>query len=70
MKIILTRNVVISGADYEAGETVDVSDEVGVRLINMGKAQPAADKPKGKDRAVGLTKKSAASLVKRVKGKK
>ena len=48
MKIICTRNVVIGGEHYEAGDKADVSNEVGIRLVNMGKAK--ADEAPAKKR--------------------
>ena len=70
MKITVTRAVAIGGVHHEPGETVDVADEVGIRLTNMGKAQPAEGAPQVEDRAVGLTTKSAGPLVKRGAKKK
>ena len=65
MKIILSRDVAISGRHHAVGETVDVSDTDALALITMGKAQPK-DKPKsGEDRSVGLTTSDAPALVKR-----
>ena len=40
MKILLSRDVAIDGRQHSAGETVDVSDQDGIALVNMGKAQP------------------------------
>lgn len=71
MNIRCKRNVAIGGKSYEVGDVVDVADEVGIRLVNMGKAEPCeAAAPAVEDRAVGLTTKKAKSLIKRVKGKK
>jgi hypothetical protein len=67
MKIICTRNVVIGGEHYDAGDKADVSNEVGIKLINMSKAKPYEEPKKSEDRAVGLTTKSASSLLKRIK---
>lgn len=71
MKVEILRGVVIGGAGYEPGEIVDVTDEVGIRLVNMGKVRPseAADAVK-EDRAMGLTTKSAGALLKRGAKKK
>ena len=67
MKIICTRNVVIGGEHYEAGDKAEVSNEVGIRLVNMGKAKADEAPAKKEDRAVGLTTKSASGLLKRIK---
>ena len=67
MNIICTRNVVIGGTHYEEGDKADVSNEVGIRLINMGKAKPDETPKQTEDRAVGLTTKSASGLLKRIK---
>lgn len=56
--------MLIKGAPYQAGDVVDLEQHEALDLINMGKAQPADDASLT-NRAVGLTKKSAASLVKR-----
>lgn len=71
MKIQVIRGVAIGGKGYEPGEIVEVADEVGIRLVNMGKvrAHEAAEAPK-EDRAVGLTTKSAGALLKRGAKKK
>jgi len=71
MKIQVIRGVVIGGTGYEPGEVVDVADEVGIRLVNMGKvrAYEVATEPT-EDRAVGLTTKSAGALLKRGAKKK
>lgn len=67
MKIILTRDVNIGTDHYESGDKADVSNEVGIRLINMGKAKPDEAPKQTEDRAVGLTTKSASGLLKRIK---
>lgn len=64
MKIKCTRAVIIKGQPYEAGDILTVEQHEGLDLINMGKAQPY-DEQSLANRAVGLTKKSAGSLVKR-----
>ena len=68
MKLKITRTCMVQGKTAEAGSIVDLPDNIGLDLVNIGKAQPH-DEASITDRAVGLTKKSAASLVKR-SGKK
>ena len=70
MKIILSRDCAIDGRHHSAGETVDVSDQDGIALVNMGKAQPKGKAKEKKDRSVGLTTSDAPALVKRGRGKK
>lgn len=65
MKIKCKRNILIQGKAYEAGDVVDVAENVGLDLVNTGKVEVVEDKAGITDRAIGLTKKSAASLVKR-----
>ena len=69
MKIKCTRDILIKGTPYSAGDTVELEQHEALDLINMGKAQPASEDTLT-NRAVGLTKKSAASLVKRKAKKK
>jgi len=69
MKIEVTRDVLIQGQPYEAGAVVEVSEKIGMQLVNIGKAQPYEKAPAKEDRAVGLTTKSAAGLLKRKKKK-
>lgn len=64
MKIKCLRNMLINGEAHVAGDVVEVEQPVALDLINIGKAQPYDEKSLT-NRAVGLTKKSAASLVKR-----
>ena len=71
MQIKGTRDVLIQGVPHEAGAVVEVSEKIGLQLINIGKAQPHGDDDAGKgDRAVGLTTKSAGALLKRGAKKK
>jgi arginase family enzyme len=71
MKIQVIRGVVIGGTGYEPGEVIDVADEVGIRLVNMGKVRAyEAATEATEDRAVGLTTKSAGALLKRGAKKK
>jgi hypothetical protein len=71
MIIKCTRDVLIQGTAYEAGSVVEVTEKIALQLINMGKAQPDGDDAaEKKDRAVGLTTKSAAPLLKRGAKKK
>ena len=44
---------------------VEVEDNIGLDLVNTGRVEVYEDKVGITDRAVGLTKKSASSLVKR-----
>lgn len=64
MKIKCIRPMIIRGQPHEVGDIVTVEVHEGLDLINMGKAQPY-DEQSLANRAVGLTKKSAGSLVKR-----
>lgn len=69
MKLKITRTCMVQGKTAEAGTIVDLPENIGLDLINIGKAQPHDDTTLT-DRAVGLTKKSASSLVKRSAKKK
>ncbi len=68
MKIKITRTCMVQGQPAEAGSVLDLPDSIALDLVNINKAQPHDDTTLT-DRAVGLTKKSASSLVKR-SGKK
>ena len=71
MQIKCTRDVLIQGVPHEACSVVEVSEKIGLQLINIGKAQPVGDAETVKgDRAVGLTTKSAGALLKRGAKKK
>jgi len=59
----------VQGKTAEAGTIVDLPENIGLDLVNIGKAQPH-DETTLTDRAMGLTKKSASSLVKRSAKKK
>lgn len=65
MKIKCKRNILIGGKAHEVGDIVEVADNVGFDLVNTGKVEVVEDKVGITDRAIGITKKSAASLVKR-----
>jgi len=65
MKIKCKRNIVIKGVAHTVGDIVEVSESVGLDLVNTGRVEVYEEKVGITDRAVGLTKKSAASLVKR-----
>lgn len=65
MKIKCKRNIVIKGVAHTVGDIVEVSESVGLDLVNTGRVEVVEEKIGITDRAVGLTKKSAASLVKR-----
>jgi adenosyl cobinamide kinase/adenosyl cobinamide phosphate guanylyltransferase len=65
MKIKCKRNIVIKGVAHVVGDIVEVTDNIGLDLVNTGRVEVYEDKIGITDRAVGLTKKSAASLVKR-----
>jgi len=65
MKIRCKRNMLIGGAAYEVGDELTVEEHIGFDLVNTGKVEVVEDGKSITDRAVGLTKKSAASLVKR-----
>jgi hypothetical protein len=69
MKVKITRTCMVQGKTAEAGTVVELPDNVGLDLINIGKGQPHDDTSMT-DRAVGLTRKSAGSLVKRSAKKK
>jgi len=69
MKLKITRTCMVQGKTAEAGTIVDLPENIGLDLVNIGKAQPH-DETTLTDRAVGLTKKSASSLVKRSAKKK
>jgi len=65
MKIKCKRNIVIKGVAHVVGDIVEVTDNIGLDLVNTGRVEVYEDKIGITDRAVGLTKKSAASLIKR-----
>jgi hypothetical protein len=65
MKIKCKRNILIQGKAHEVGDIVEVAENVGFDLVNTGKVEVVEDKFGITDRAIGLTNKSAASLVKR-----
>ena len=65
MRIKCKRNIVIKGVPHVVGDIVEVTDNIGLDLVNTGRVEVYEDKIGITDRAVGLTKKSAASLVKR-----
>jgi adenosyl cobinamide kinase/adenosyl cobinamide phosphate guanylyltransferase len=65
MKIKCKRNIVIKGVAHVVGDIVEVTDNIGLDLVNTGRVDVYEDKIGITDRAVGLTKKSASSLVKR-----
>ena len=65
MKVKCKRNILIQGKAYEAGDIVEVAENIGLDLVNTGRVEVYEDKQGITDRAIGLTKKSAASLVKR-----
>ena len=65
MKIKCKRNILIGGKPHEVGDIVEVADNVGLDLVNTGKVEVYEEKQGITDRAIGLTKKSASSLVKR-----
>lgn len=69
MKIKITRTCMVQGQPAEAGSVLDLPDSIGLDLVNIGKAQPY-EEASLTDRAMGLTKKSASSLVKRSAKKK
>ena len=71
MQILCKRSMVIKGVAHEVGDVVEVDNHIGLELVNIGKAEPyeAPVAPK-EDRAIGLTTKSAASLLKRGMKKK
>ena len=65
MKVKCKRNILIQGRAHEAGDIVEVAENIGLDLVNTGRVEVYEDKQGITDRAIGLTKKSAASLVKR-----
>jgi hypothetical protein len=70
MKIRCKRNILIQGKAHEVGDVVELPENIGFDLVNTGKVEVIEDKVGITDRAIGLTKKSAASLVKRNTKKK
>jgi len=70
MKIKCKRNILIQGKAHEIGDIVELPENIGFDLVNTGKVEVVEDKVGITDRAIGLTKKSAASLVKRNTKKK
>jgi len=65
MKIKCKRNIVIKGVAHTVGDIVEVPQNIGLDLINTGRVEVYEEKQGITDRAIGLTKKSASSLVKR-----
>lgn len=70
MNIKCKRAMLVNGKHQEAGDIVEVPVNIGLDLVNMGKGEVVEESPTITDRAIGLTKKSAASLVKRNTKKK
>jgi len=70
MKLVYKRAIVVHGEARAVGDTIEVSESIGIELVNMGKCAPVEDAPSITDRAIGLTTKSAAALTKRGKKKK
>ena len=70
MKIKCKLAMLVNGKHHEAGDIVEVPVNIGLDLVNMGKGEVVEESPTITDRAIGLTKKSAASLVKRNTKKK
>jgi hypothetical protein len=70
MKIKCKRNILIQGKAHEVGDIVELPENIGFDLVNTGKVEVVEDKVGITDRAIGITKKSAASLVKRNTKKK
>ena len=70
MKIKCKRNILIQGKAHVVGDIVELPENIGFDLVNTGKVEVVEDKVGITDRAIGLTKKSAASLVKRNTKKK
>ena len=70
MKIKCKRNIVIKGVAHVVGDIVEVTDNIGLDLVNTGRVEVYEDKIGITDRAIGLTTKSAAALTKRAKKKK
>lgn len=70
MKIRCKRNILIQGKAHEVGDIVELPENIGFDLVNTGKVEVVEDKVGITDRAIGITKKSAASLVKRNTKKK
>ena len=68
MKVKVTRTCLVQGKEVTAGDVIDLPDNIGLDLINIGKAQPHDD-TSITYRAVGLTRKSAGAIVKRGKKK-
>ena len=46
MKIKMLRDTVVEGKPVAVGDEVKCADEEGIKLIQMGKARPAAEKAK------------------------
>ena len=44
MKIKMLRDTIVDGKAVSVGDDVKCSDEEGIKLIQMGKARPAAEK--------------------------
>lgn len=70
MKIRCKRNILINGTAHVVGDVVEVAENIGLDLVNTGRVEVYEEKQGITDRAIGLTKKSAASLVKRNTKKK
>ncbi len=70
MNIKCKRAMLVNGKHQEAGDVIEVPTHIGLDLVNMGKGEVVEKSATVTDRAIGLTKKSAASLVKRNTKKK
>jgi predicted dinucleotide-binding enzyme len=65
MKVKCKRAVMIKGNHHETGDIVELEDHIGLDLVNTGKVEVYEEKKSITDRAIGLTTKSASSLIKR-----
>ena len=65
MKVKCKRNTMIQGQSYVVGDIVELPNHIGLDLVNTGKVEVYEEKQSITDRAIGLTTKSASSLIKR-----
>lgn len=67
IKIKVTRNILIAGEHYNAGDIANVSQKDAFDLITAQRAVPYEEKLN--DRSIGLDTENASSIVKRTRKK-
>lgn len=68
VKIKVTRNILIGGEHYNAGDIADVTHKDAFDLIAAQRAVPYEEDLT--DRSIGLDRSTASPIIKRTRGKK